>query len=279
MLRSYRTVIGYPTNVAAALGNAEMLSLLFEHIPDSPPKRLLTRARELGTECSAESKFATFQLCQDREPSMWYSEDMIRIIERTLSHEIFEYMEIVCGVYIQAPCTRPRKNILMMRLENCFRNAVTEGNLDMMKYLVSRGVVIKDLSAEIDKYESTREFDVVKGETYLGLTSRAALGGYTDVLQYLLENGAIIGCRSLEAACNHGNPGCVRLLLEDGATNNFKPGSALLECVKNENEPVIRQLVTSGMASVMGMDDNVKQQIQDVIEKEGLVSFSKRFNL
>jgi ankyrin repeat protein len=92
---------------------------------------------------------------------------------------------------------------------------------------------------------------------------------FTDVLQYLLKNGANIGCRSLEAASKLGNPECVRLLLEHGA----KSGSALLECLKRENETVIRQLMTSGM----GVNDYVKQQILDAIEKDGLASMSKIF--
>lgn len=278
MLHLYRTVLGYPTDIAASLGNTEVLTLLFEFITDSDASGFqLSDAREQGAGCSADN-FAIFKLCQDPEPATYYSDDSIRIIESTLSPEIFEYMEIVCGALIHRPGTRMPKNILMLRLENCFQNAVRHGSLDMMKYLMRRGVVIKDFRIEkefcwpTDDYEPTQNFHK---DGFSALTSYAALGGYTVVLQYLLENGAKIGCRSLEAACKHGNPECVKLLLRHSATDHFNPGSALLRCLERENETVIRQLMAAGMASGMGMNDDVKKQMLDVIEKEGLESMSK----
>ncbi|CAG8955651.1 hypothetical protein HYFRA_00009605 [Hymenoscyphus fraxineus] len=275
------SVIGFPTDTAAYLGNAEALLLLFEAIPNNPPEFQLSDAREQGAECSAGSKFATFELCQDAEPRTGFSDDVICMIERTLSPEIFEYLEIVCGVFIHAPGSRVRKDPLMHRLENCFFNAVKKGDLGMMKYLVGRGVVVKEFRIEgagyisTDDYQPTGVFEKGEKAGFLALTTYATLGGHTEALKYLLENGAKIGCRSLEAACQYGNPECVKLLLEHGATDDFNPGSALLQCVKRENESVIRQLIAYGMASVTGMNDDVKQQMLDFIEKEGLQSMSK----
>lgn len=48
------------------------------------------------------------------------------------------------------------------------------------------------------------------------------------------------------------------------------PGSSLLESLKRENETVVRQLMDSGMA----INDTIKRQALDVIEKEGLVSMA-----
>ncbi|KAL0933473.1 multiple ankyrin repeats single KH domain [Colletotrichum truncatum] len=130
------------------------------------------------------------------------------------------------------------------------------GNLPMMKYLVNHGVPAKLDSRLPDD-----------GDTYHTWMSVVADGGYDDVMEFLLENGQEISSQSLEYACRHGSPACVRILLEHGAKDTLKPGNALLEAVKGEHEQVLRLLESDGSVS-----EGHRKRALEFAEKEGLES-------
>lgn len=145
-----------------------------------------------------------------------------------------------------------------------FDTAVYLGDLRAMKH-------VQTLGLPPGCFDGTREDE--EDERYCrAQVSSAALGGHMEVVLYLLEHGEPIGSRSLEAASKHGDPDIVRLLLERGANDTFKPGSALVEAVKREHTEVVRLLMESEGALV---DEDAKQQALKVAEEEGLTSMAE----
>ncbi|KAK7959232.1 uncharacterized protein PG986_004086 [Apiospora aurea] len=133
-----------------------------------------------------------------------------------------------------------------------FRRAAVVGNLVMMKHLVRLGASPTHVNQEDDG-----------NMKYQALISGVAAKGHADVLAYLLENGAEITSRALEAACQHGNPDTVRVLLAHGARDTWMPGNALLEAVMGENETALRLLLGAGTI----VDEDLRRRGLEVAER------------
>lgn len=249
-------------DVAAFKGNVEVMRMFLKALKDP---RHIEFARYLAAEWAGQGNhMGAVELCLDPVYTA-YDRSLLDIVNQTTSTEIFDRVLPLCKDHLDddwrnAP-SEPQDVTLKRFLGFRLLEAVKHGELSMVRHLVELGV-------------SPRESPWPSGDNERGYNtfiSNAAAGGHMAILAYLLENGATIASRALEAASRHGNPGCVRLLLEHGAMDSFKPGSALLEAVKRENEPVVRQL----MESAMTMDDSIKGQALDMAFEEGLVSISE----
>ncbi|KAH8665252.1 hypothetical protein BGZ60DRAFT_516492 [Tricladium varicosporioides] len=253
-------ILGYPLDIAAFKGNVEVMHMLLEAIKDPIH---LQQARDDAVEFAGQgNQMGTLELCLNPVYT-WHNSSLVDAASSTTSTEIFDRILPLCKDHLiddarQALHPRPDK-LLGEFLSTRFHTAVVRGQLAMVRHLIQLGVTPRD----------SRMDDEACG--YFTLISGAAVGGHTSVIAYLLANGVAITSRSLEAASKHGNPSCVRLLLEHGAIDKFKPGSALLESVKRENEPVLRQL----MKSAMTMNESVIGQALNITENEGLLSMSK----
>lgn len=155
--------------------------------------------------------------------------------------DVFDRVLALCKEHLKADWQlRPGERLdqlLPVFLWDRFRTATQRGELAMMKHLVQIGLKPHDHEISTDD----------QGSYSIALITEAGKGGHTDTLIYLLEMGLKIGSHSLEAASKHGNPECVRVLLEYGATDDFQPGNAVLESMLRENDAVLQILIKSGM--------------------------------
>ncbi|EFQ28371.1 hypothetical protein CGRA01v4_12025 [Colletotrichum graminicola] len=258
-------VLGWPLDIAAYRGHAEALRMLFDVLQHSSG---LMNARLTALECaSAGSQIETVKLC--RYP-LGYStcdypyEHFLSDMEKK-TPEVFDCLyewrkdNLLKQHYNSWEiCDAEHARSELRRQAYC--RATSCGNLPMMKYLVNHHGVPPKLDDE-------RPDDQDTFQTWMSVV---AGGGYEDVLEFLLENGQVISSRSLEYACRHGNPACVRILLEHGAKDYFRPGSALLEAVKGEHEQALRLLESDGQ-----VDEDHRKQALELAEKEGLESMAQ----
>ncbi|KAF4609458.1 hypothetical protein G7Y89_g15858 [Cudoniella acicularis] len=253
-------ILGYPLDIAAFKGNAEVMRMLLEVLKDIDH---LEPARDLAAGFAGEgNQMVTLELCLDPVYT-GHNQFVLAAAEDTTSTEIFDRVLQLCKDHLiddARLALHPRPDKLLGEfLSKRLTSAVACGQLAMVRHLLQLGVKPCDIRTGDEDYG------------YYGLINRAASRGHTSVIACLLENGVTITSRSLEAASRHGNPSCVKILLEHGAIDSFKPGSALLESIKRENELVLRQLIESGMR----MNESLKEQALYITEKEGLLSMSK----
>ncbi|KAK1969124.1 hypothetical protein LY78DRAFT_630543 [Colletotrichum sublineola] len=259
MIRAF----GHPLDVAAFLGHVEVLRLLLGTITDPIELEI---ARDDGIElASAGNQMGTLELCLvDGFKSIGPDPDSV--LERTTSIPVFDAVYQACKDRLMRKRYNPwepepsNERAQQKLLSDRFKTSARLGSLALMKHLVQLGTSPRYVDEFSDNIYGTRV-----------LVSEIAEYGYADVMAYLLENGAHIGERSLEAASKHGNPDCVRILLEHGARDTFHPGSAFLESINRENEPVVRLLLEWGTI----VDDCLWRQAVDFAEKEGLTSMIK----
>ncbi|KAK1978349.1 hypothetical protein LZ30DRAFT_729153 [Colletotrichum cereale] len=254
--------LGHPADIAAFLGHVEVFRMLLGTLADTPLE--LEAARDFGIDqASAGNQLGTLELCLVDDIYRRGGPDPNCVLDQTTSPPVFDALFEACKDHLMRKRYNPWEpepsNIRSQQklLADRFRTSAELGSLTMMKHLVQLGT-------------SPRHVDRSSDETIgiCTLISFIAKSGYADVMAYLLENGAQVGSRSLETASKHGNPDCVRILLEHGARDSLGPGGALLESVKRENESVVRLLL--GWDTLV--DEHSRQRALDAAEKEGLTS-------
>lgn len=207
------------------------------------------------------NQMATLQLCLDPLYTS-HSSSLVGVLEDTLSIEMFDHVFQLCKDHLiddTMQSLHPRPDEIAPRfLTSRFFTAASRGELAMMEYLVSLGA--KPCGMKRDDNE----------DGYYSPIRYAAEHGHTEAVAYLLNLDIPFGSRSLEAASKHGNPSCVKLLLGKGAKDSFKPGNAIFEALKRENELVLRILQESGMK----MDESLREQLLKFAESEGLMSMT-----
>ncbi|GKT50680.1 uncharacterized protein ColSpa_10861 [Colletotrichum spaethianum] len=260
-------VLGWPLDIAAYRGYAEALRMLFEVLQHRLGFR---NACSTALECaSAASQIETVKLSRyplgDSTCDYPYEYFLSEMEKKT--PEVFDCLyewhkdNLLRAHYTYNPGDIRNAEYARSELRSqAYIWATSCGNLPMMKYLVANHGVPPKLDDRLPDDE----------DTFHTWMSVVAVGGYDDVMELLLENGQEISSQSLEYACRHGNPACVRILLDHGAKDAFKPGSALLEAVKGEHEQALRLLESDGSVS----DDHRKQALE-LAEKESLESMAQ----
>lgn len=215
-----RTLLGFPTDMAAFYGHVEMLELLLRSL-----KTLAEQSfARMGAIVAAgrNNQAGTLQVCLDATNCQKYEYELREALYESTSLEIFNRIYSQCRdvlIHNRPSHGRSLSKTAELRRESKFLSeqfhmAAVRGNLAKMKYLVQLGV-----SSRCDDYQDINlkaHNDYYNRYHFKNLVSIAALGGHTDVMEYLLENGAQIGSRSLEAASKHGSADSVRILLKYG---------------------------------------------------------------
>ncbi|KAF6789388.1 NACHT and ankyrin domain-containing protein [Colletotrichum sojae] len=271
-------VLGLPLDTAAYLGREEALRIILDTIRN-PHDLAGARIDAVGYAVDGNQP-GTLKQCLDpvyhfEEMARLYDDFLLRAVNIADSLEVVDRIYKTCKGNMVAPVTLggvwgppreppPGDPQAQLRFQgDWFDTAVYLGDLRAMQH-------VQTLGLPLGCFDGTREDE--EDERYCkAQVSNAARGGHVDVVLYLLEHGEPIGSRSLEAASEHGNPDMVRLLLERGARDTFKPGSALVAAVKREHTEVVRLLMGSEGALV---DEDAMQQALEAAEKEGLTSMA-----
>ena len=238
-----------------------MLSILLDAIKDPSQFEL---ARSDAMENADDGNHAgIFELCL-KAVYPHHDPDLVDSLSRITNPDLFDRVLALCKDHLEYDWrllhNQRLDELLPGFLSDRFHRAAQHGDLTMMKHLVEIGSMPKD------KEDVNHELSVKGG--YRSLITLAASGGYPETIVYLFEKGFLPGPRSLEAACIHGDLACVKLLIEFGAIDSFKPGSAVLGAVRRENVSVLGHLMKSGMLN----DEVLAGQALEISEQEGLLS-------
>ncbi|KAF6823568.1 NACHT and ankyrin domain-containing protein [Colletotrichum musicola] len=272
-------VLGLPLDVAAHLGREEALRMILDTIRN-PHDLDGARIDAVGYAVDGDQP-GTLKQCLDpvyhfEEMAQLYEDFLLRAVNNPDSLEVVDRIYKMCKGNMVAPVTLggvwgpprqppPGDPQAQLRFQgDWFDMAVCLGDLRAMKH-------VQKLGLPPGCFDGTR-VDLEDERYCRTQVSNAARGGHMEVVVYLLEHGEPIGSRSLEAASEHGNPDIVRLLLERGARDTFKPGSALVAAVKREHTKVVRLLMESEGGLV---DEDATQQAMKVAEEQGLSSMAE----
>lgn len=250
-------------DIAAFQGHVEVLRTMLDI--EKHPVCLRFALQDGVSFGNAGNQVGSLDACLDSAYN-GYQRGLVGILERTRTIPLFDRLYQVCKDHLTNGHRNPwepeldKRQIQVEFLSGHFHRAALDGKLALMNHLVQLGSRRTHVDRVVDNKNGYRE-----------LVSRVAEKGYADVLTYLLENRAKIGSRSLEAACDHGNPDTVRILLEYGARDSWKPGNALLKAAERENETALRLLLETGTL----IDKDQKQQVLNFAKEEGLSSMVK----
>lgn len=229
--------------------------------------RDLFYARQDGLSfANAGNQVASLDACLDQTYE-GHQPGLVETLKETKRVPIFDRLYQVCKDDLTNGRSNPwepnldKAQTQVKFLTEHFHRAAFDGELALMKHLAQLGA----------RLVPDERWGVGDGQYYTLICSVAEIG-HADVIAYLLDTGAAqIAPRTLEVACRHGNPDVVKILLDHGAKDGYKPGSALLASVQRENETVMRLL--------LGRDEFVDQhqlcQALSVAEGEGLYSIAK----
>ncbi|KAK8062841.1 hypothetical protein PG997_014938 [Apiospora hydei] len=244
--------------IAAFQGHVEVLRTLLEI--ESNPERLSWLHEECVSFAREGNQEGPLDVCLQSTCYEKYPIGVVSSLAEATSIPIFDRIYRLCKDCISVDPQQDTAQAQTEFLTATFRRAAAAGNLVMMKHLVRLGAS----PTHVDQ----RGDGNVK---YQALISGVAAKGHADVLAYLLENGAEITSRALEAACQHGNPDTVRVLLVHGARDTWMPGNALLEAVKGENETALRLLLGAGTI----VYEDQRRRALDAAQQLGLSSMAK----
>ncbi|TDZ16076.1 hypothetical protein Cob_v010944 [Colletotrichum orbiculare MAFF 240422] len=258
-------VLGYPLDIATYRGHAEALRMLFDVLR---PRLGFRSALHSALGCASEaSQIETVKLSLyplgDSTADEPYELLLSNMTKKT--PEVFDCLyewrkNNLLKAHYNPGEVRDIQHARSELRSQAYCWATSYGNLPMMKYLIDQHDVSPKLVDRLPDDEAT----------YHTWISVVADGGFDHVLEFLLGNGQEISSQSLEYACRHGNPACVKLLLEHGAKDSFKPGSALLEAVKGEHEQALRLLESHSSVS-----QHHREQALGLAEQEGLESMAQ----
>lgn len=263
-LTKHSRVLGYPLDIAAFQGHVEILRMLLG-VEKNP--RDLFYARQDGVSfANAGNKVASLDACLDQRYE-GHQPGLVETLKETKRVPIFDRLYRVCKDTLTNGSRNPwepkldKAQTQVKLLTEHFYSAASYGELASMEHLVQFGArpVPKDRRGEKDGQYCTRICSVAEC-------------GHADILAYLLDTGAAdIGPCSLEAACRHGNPDVVKMLLDHGVKDGYKPGSALLASVQRENEAVVRLLLERDAL----LDQDQLRKALHAAEEEGILSMAK----
>lgn len=270
ILTEYRPALGYPIRTAAFQGHAKVLSLLLGTI-ENPLHRESARVDGL-LHASRGNQIGTLELCL-KPTYEGYNDALIKALRETSSVVVFDRIFPLCKDMLinDGRCHwEPRSKTENLQLQSIFLSrqfhvAAGQGNLYMMKYLVQLSL---RLGARLN---CVFHEDI---DLYLrNCVSIAAASGHSEVMLYLLENGAAIGQRTLEAASMHGSAECVRMILDYRTLNgvNVNMRESLIRAVEGEHEAVLRLL----LRSLTPLAKDLRGKALDVARKEGLISIAR----
>lgn len=172
-----------------------------------------------------------------KETYMWY---LVRTISVTTSVEIFERLYTLCD-----PELYPPYNMLSGPVSPHSHLEETMKGLLLICLLTpierSALTLVTHLEIRYNAISNTLDND----HTPPKLLEMAAKSGHPSILAYIIEVGYVPDAKVLDAACKHGNPACVRLILEKISAEEFEDYSALLEDVNRENSAVVHLLMES----------------------------------
>ncbi|KAK7963592.1 ankyrin [Apiospora saccharicola] len=263
-------VLGYPIEIAAFQGHVEILSMLLGTI-ESPLH--LEDARADGIlAASRGNQIGTLDLCL-KSKHQGYNDTLVNALRTTTSVAVFDrifplWKDLLLddGRSHWKPRSHTENQLLQSEfLTDRFHAAAGQANLDMMKHLVQLGASSRCV------YHQDRDSHLPNTRYLRNCVSLAAASGHSEVMAYLLENGAEIGEGTLGAASMHGNADCVRIALDYGASHDDNIiCESLIRAVEGEHEEVLRLL----LHSFAPLEEELWKQALDVARNEGLLSMA-----
>lgn len=219
----FKSVFGQPMRSAAFQGHDEVVRLFIDFIATGKRENKLFRDLILRTAAS-QNHFSTIQLGL-KEDYNHHDPALVFALRYTRSVDIFKLLLPLARDHLQWEGQSQPDYYTDKFLPEQLAQAAANGNVGMMEHLFHLGV---KLPADWPKQRNP--------------ILRAARCGQKHALTFLLAKGFVLGGDSLEAAVQHGDPGVVRITLEN-VDPQYPLWDSLSIAVEKENEVVTRMLL------------------------------------
>ncbi|KAK8007790.1 c-x8-c-x5-c-x3-h type zinc finger protein [Apiospora arundinis] len=138
---------------------------------------------------------------------------------------------------------------------------------DTFEHQVSSGVIpIMDYILRLNDPGLSHDGNYAKWKRPM---RRAAKAGSLEAVVYLWNHGFPVDKDALDAAVKHGNPDVVQFLLEQPDTADYPLKAALYAAIRQENDKVVRVLLTEGSAR---LNEGARENAQREAKYRGLES-------
>lgn len=208
---------------AASQGHDEVVRLFIDFIARGKRENKLFRDLILST-AARQNHLSTVQLGL-KEDYNHHDPTLVASLRYTGSVDIFKLLLPLARDHLQWEGQSQPNYYTDSFLPEQLVQAAANGNVEMMEHLFHLG-------AELPAGWPKERNPILK----------AARCGQKHALTFLLAKGFVLGGDSLEAAVQHGDPGVVRIAL-DNVDPQYPLWNSLLIAVEKENEAVTRMLL------------------------------------
>lgn len=208
-------------------GNVEMTRLILEHLRGAMEVDKEKRGEAYDSilqHAAKGNQIGTIEIGLEYARCTWRLEGALM---GTTSLDIFKYLLKFGEEHQLHPAVNYRRLFIF---------AAFNGDLPVTRYIFEECGLSKD----------TRRISA--GAHWNNLIHEVAERGHYDVVEYLLEVGAVIGGDTIVAAAQHGSQRLVRLLLDKSTWCTRALKDALLSALERENDSVVRLLMEHGVS-------------------------------